>query len=115
MPASGRAQRAARLRRQHRGHQTGGDYQRRGEENLINVAYSAISEPRMNEWPAPHSFEHSNTYLPALRRHKRHRRHAFAALGYRDVDIGADDAEAVIGVVAAQANFNGSAGLHAKL
>ena len=48
-----------------------GERQRRGEERECRaeqmpdghgcVPHSAISVPRMNEWPAPHSFEHSKT------------------------------------------------------
>src|SRR5687767_15282090 len=49
-----------------------------------------------------------------LWRDERHRGDAFAPLGNNHVDVGAHDAESVIGVVATQTDFDRRAGLHAK-
>jgi hypothetical protein len=91
-----------------------GDRGTEDDVDLHDVAYSAISVPRMNAWPAPQSFEHSKDVLSGLRRHEGDRRNALAAFGNRDVDVGSDDSKPVVRVVTPQTDFDRGACVHAK-
>ena len=70
--------------------------------------------PRMNSCPAPHTLRALERVAAGLWL-ERHRRDAAAALRQLDIDVGADDVEAVRGVVALQPNLETRAGFHANL
>ena len=64
------------------------------------------SVARMAVWPAPQGREHSMMNVPGGVRDVLDDRFAAAALWNLGVDVGADDAEAVIGVVAGEMEFD---------
>src|SRR5687768_5936786 len=80
---------------------------------MVLCSFSNQSAPheRMTRPAELRAFEH---VASSLRRRERDGCDAFAALRNRHVDVGADDAKTMVGVIAAQANLDGCAGLDAK-